>query len=60
MIRRGAGAADQPSARVLAREGLLELGYSPGEADQMLAGAEGEEPEELIGSALRVGRDGGG
>jgi Holliday junction DNA helicase RuvA len=42
--------------RLLAREGLLELGYGPGEAEELLAGAEGDSAEELIGQALRLAR----
>ena len=48
------GEAQDP--RLLAREGLLELGYAPGEAEELLSGAEGETAEELIGSALRLAR----
>jgi Holliday junction DNA helicase RuvA len=40
----------------LARAGLLELGYEPGEADRLLAGAEGETAEQLLASALRGAR----
>jgi Holliday junction DNA helicase RuvA len=40
----------------LARAGLLELGYEPGEADRLLAAADGETPEELLASALRSAR----
>jgi Holliday junction DNA helicase RuvA len=50
------GEAQDP--RLLAREGLLELGYAPGEAQELLAGAEGETPEELIAGALRLARAG--
>jgi Holliday junction DNA helicase RuvA len=50
------GAAQHP--RALAREGLLELGYGPGEAEELLAGVEGESPEELISQALRLARAG--
>jgi Holliday junction DNA helicase RuvA len=42
--------------RLLAREGLLELGYAPGEAEELLAGASGDTAEELIGAALRLAR----
>ena len=42
--------------RSLAREGLLELGYSAQEADQLLDGVTGERPEELISEALRMAR----
>ena len=46
--------SDDP--RALAREGLLGLGYSPQEADELLDGASGEQPEELIAQALRMAR----
>jgi Holliday junction DNA helicase RuvA len=46
--------SDDP--RSLAREGLLGLGYSPQEADELLDAASGEQPEELIASALRTAR----
>jgi holliday junction DNA helicase RuvA len=46
--------SDDP--RSLAREGLLELGYSPQEADELLAGARGERPEDLLADALRAAR----
>ncbi|HEX4035483.1 MAG TPA: Holliday junction branch migration protein RuvA [Solirubrobacteraceae bacterium] len=50
---------DEPvPARVLARDGLLELGYASGEAEQMLARADGETAEELLAAALRVSRSG--
>jgi Holliday junction DNA helicase RuvA len=49
-----AGGADDP--RALARDGLLELGYTPHEADQLLRGAAGDRPEDLIAHALRVAR----
>jgi holliday junction DNA helicase RuvA len=42
--------------RALAREGLIGLGYSPLEADELLEGAEGQRPEELIAHALRTAR----
>jgi Holliday junction DNA helicase RuvA len=54
LARRGARA--QP--RELAREGLLELGYVPFEADELLRDAVGETAEELIGAALRAARSG--
>lgn len=47
-------------ARSLAREGLIELGYGPGEADVLLDGASGESAEELIAGALRSARSGVG
>jgi Holliday junction DNA helicase RuvA len=42
--------------RAVAREGLLGLGYTAMEVDELLDGATGEEPEELIASALRMAR----
>ncbi|HEY2162304.1 MAG TPA: Holliday junction branch migration protein RuvA [Solirubrobacteraceae bacterium] len=42
--------------RSLAREGLVELGYSFQEADQLLDGASGERVEDLIAQALRISR----
>jgi Holliday junction DNA helicase RuvA len=46
--------SDDP--RTVAREGLLGLGYGPQEADELLDGASGEQPEELIAQALRMAR----
>ncbi|HEY2772289.1 MAG TPA: Holliday junction branch migration protein RuvA [Solirubrobacteraceae bacterium] len=46
--------SDDPHA--LAREGLVGLGYSVQEADELLDGATGEQPEDLIAHALRVAR----
>jgi len=45
------GESDDP--RTLARDGLLELGFQPAEAQTLLAAAEGETAEELLASALR-------
>jgi len=42
--------------RLLARDGLLELGYTPGEAQELLADAAGVSAEELIADALRTAR----
>ena len=42
--------------RSLAREGLIGLGYSGQEADELLDGATGERPEDLIAHALRTAR----
>ena len=50
----GAGGTDDP--RILARDGLLGLGYTPVEADELLDGAEGDRPEDLIAHALRTAR----
>jgi Holliday junction DNA helicase RuvA len=44
--------------RVLARDGLLELGYTIAEADALLREASGESTEELIAGALRAARAG--
>ena len=44
--------------RGLARDGLLELGYAPGEVEELLREAEGDSAEELIAHALRVARTG--
>jgi Holliday junction DNA helicase RuvA len=46
--------SDDP--RALAREGLIGLGYTPVEVDELLDGAEGERPEDLIAHALRTAR----
>lgn len=41
-------------ARSMARDGLINLGYAPLEAEQLLDGVgEGEDPQELIGAALK-------
>lgn len=40
----------------LARQGLVELGYSQQEAEELLDGVTGERPEELISGALRAAR----
>ena len=53
-VSKGAAASNDP--RVLARDGLLGLGYTPAEADELLDGAEGERPEDLIAHALRTAR----
>ena len=50
VIHRG----DDP--RMLARDGLLGLGFSPQEAEQLLDGAPGESPEDLIAHALKGAR----
>ncbi|HEY2397434.1 MAG TPA: Holliday junction branch migration protein RuvA [Solirubrobacteraceae bacterium] len=42
--------------RALARDGLVELGFSAGEAEELLRDAAGESAEELISEALRLAR----
>ena len=42
------------SPRHLARDGLVELGYSPVEAEELLREIEGETAEELLAAALRA------
>jgi holliday junction DNA helicase RuvA len=49
-----AGLEGEDEPRVLAREGLLNLGYTPQEAERLLAEAAGESPEEIVQSALRA------
>jgi Holliday junction DNA helicase RuvA len=39
--------------RSLARDGLINLGYAPLEAEQLLDGLNGEDPQELVAAALR-------
>ena len=46
-------AGEEGSARALARDGLVNLGYAPLEAEQLLDGIEGSEPQELVAAALR-------
>ena len=47
------GPAGEDDPRTLARDGLMHLGYTLAEAEGLLEHAEGESPEDLIGSALR-------
>ena len=51
VARRGEG-----HPRMLARDGLLELGYTPAEAEELLRDAGGDSAEELIAHALRLAR----
>jgi holliday junction DNA helicase RuvA len=46
----------EPAPRGLARAGLLELGYTPGEAEELLSDLEGDSAEELLAQALRTAR----
>jgi Holliday junction DNA helicase RuvA len=53
----GVGAGSPGSSpRALAQEGLLALGYSALESDELLRDLEGDSPEELIAQALRTAR----
>jgi holliday junction DNA helicase RuvA len=56
LAARGGGLEIGP--RELARDGLIELGYAPVEAEELLAGTEGDGAEELIAQALRLARAG--
>jgi Holliday junction DNA helicase RuvA len=47
------GVAESGGARALARDGLVNLGYVPLEAEQLLDGIEGDDPQELVAAALR-------
>jgi Holliday junction DNA helicase RuvA len=49
-------AGELDDQRRLAREGLLELGYAPVEADALLDGLAGGSAEELLAGALRAAR----
>jgi len=46
-------ATESGDARALARDGLVNLGYAPLEAEELLDGVEGADPEELVSGALR-------
>jgi holliday junction DNA helicase RuvA len=48
-----AQAADGADARGLARDGLVNLGYAPLEAEQLLEGIDGSDAEGLLAAALR-------
>jgi Holliday junction DNA helicase RuvA len=45
--------AESGDARSLARDGLVNLGYAPLEAEQLLDGLPGEDAEDLVAAALR-------
>jgi holliday junction DNA helicase RuvA len=47
------GASDDGDPRALARDGLVNLGYAPLEAEQLLDGIDGADAEELLATALR-------
>jgi Holliday junction DNA helicase RuvA len=55
VVRRG----EEQHPRALAREGLIELGYAPAEAEELLRDVEEDSAEELIASALRMARSPG-
>ena len=46
-------AIESGDARSLARDGLVNLGYAPLEAEQLLEGLDADDPQELLSSALR-------
>jgi len=46
-------AVEGGDARALARDGLVNLGYAPLEAEQLLEGVDGSEPQDLVAAALR-------
>jgi Holliday junction DNA helicase RuvA len=48
-----AAEAGTEEPRSLAREGLVNLGYTPAEAEELMSGASGESAEDLISAALR-------
>ena len=48
-----AAVAESGDARALARDGLVNLGYAPLEAEQLLEGIDGADPQEMLASALR-------
>jgi Holliday junction DNA helicase RuvA len=48
-----AAAVEGADARGLARDGLVNLGYAPLEAEQLLEGVDGGDAEELLAAALR-------
>jgi holliday junction DNA helicase RuvA len=52
------GGTAAPDQRTLAREGLLELGFSPLEAEQLLGATQADSAEDMIAQALRVARTG--
>ena len=57
-IARGTADGGEDDPRLLARDGLMHLGYTLTEAERLLDGAEGTSAEELISAALRRGAQG--
>jgi Holliday junction DNA helicase RuvA len=55
VARRG----EEEHPRGLARAGLIELGYAPAEAEELLRDVEADSAEELIAAALRLARSAG-
>jgi holliday junction DNA helicase RuvA len=55
-----AGDSGEAEPRLLARDGLMHLGYTLSEAESLLDGAEGSTAEELINAALRRSAEGSG
>ncbi len=55
-----AGDSKEAEPRLLARDGLMHLGYTLTEADSLLEGTEGSSAEELINAALRRSAEGSG
>ncbi len=53
-----AGDSETAEPRLLARDGLMHLGYTITEAESLLDGAEGSSAEELINAALRRAAEG--
>jgi Holliday junction DNA helicase RuvA len=51
--------SEDGDARTLARDGLVNLGYAPLEAEQLLDGIDSGDPEELLATALRKAGSGG-
>lgn len=47
------GTAGEGNPRALARDGLVNLGYAPPEAERLLDGLDGGDAEELLATALR-------
>ena len=52
------GNSEEAEPRLLARDGLMHLGYTITEAESLLEGTEGSSAEELINAALRKAAEG--